>query len=342
MAKDFYAALGVSKTASEDEIKRAYRKLARTYHPDVKPGDAAAEEKFKEISQAYEVLSDTKKRKLYDTYGESGLREGFDPDAFRQYQRAGGGAGGVPPGFEEMFRGGGGGGGFSAGFDLGDILGSMFGGGGRAQSQAPGGGRAGSRAAGAAGATRGEDVTYPLKLTFEQSIEGITVDVTYRCKQAINGRLVEQPAELKVRIPAGAETGRRIRLKGKGHASAFGGEHGDLIIVLDVTPHAYFKVDGQNIVMDLPVTLAEAALGAQIEVPTLQGTARVTIPPSTSSGQRLRLRGKGVHGKDGDGDQILEIKIMLPPKLDDGSRKLVEQWAAQNPQPDVRAAWRER
>jgi DnaJ-class molecular chaperone len=336
MAKDLYAALGVSKTAADDEIKRAYRKLARTYHPDVKPGDASAEERFKEISHAYEVLSDEKKRKLYDSYGEAGLREGFDPDMFRYTQQRGAGGGNGASSYESMFGGG------AGGFDINDILGNMFGGGARSRGGAgpgagPGGRARGSSPGGATSATKGEDIAYTYHLTFEQALAGITADITYRCKHVQAGQLVEQPADLKVRIPAGAETGKRIRLKGKGDASAYGGERGDLVIELSVNPHPYFRVDGQNILMDLPVTLAEAALGAQVEVPTIHGVARVTVPPGTSSGQKLRLRGKGVQSKDGAGDQLVEVKIVLPPSLDAESRALIEKLTALNPQPDVRA-----
>ena len=328
MAKDFYSTLGVGRSASDDEIKKAYRKLARKHHPDVNDGNPKAEERFKEISHAYEALGDPKKRKLYDQFGEAGLREGFNPNAYQQYGgRGGGGRGG---GFESMFGGGGGG-----GFDLNDILGSMFGGG--RQAAGPAGGRGAPQ-----GGPKGEEITQKLFLDFEQAVEGLTSTINYRSYVPIgNNQLGEKARELKVRIPAGANTGRKLRLKGKGHASQQGGPPGDLVIEIEVRTHPHFKMDGRNILLTLPITIAEAILGAAIEVPTIHGSSRIKVPKNTSSGQKLRLRGKGIHNKAGKGDQIVELQIVVPKGLDDESKKLIERFTELNPQSDLRAALEE-
>ncbi|PYY48286.1 DnaJ C-terminal domain-containing protein [Curtobacterium sp. MCBD17_023] len=313
--KDFYAVLGVSKDASEADLKKTYRKLARQYHPDSNPGDAAAESKFKEISEAYSVLSDKEQRKEYDQVRAMGSGARFTS----------GGAGGQG-GFEDVFGGmfGGGGGGQRVRFGQGgaggfeDILGGMFGGGGFGQNS--GGFR------GFGGPTKGRDVTATTTLDFATAIAGDTVKLAQG-----NGRPVS------VRIPAGVADGQKIRLRGRGEQSPDGGEAGDLVVTVSVRKHPVFERDGQNLRVDVPVTFVEAALGATIQVPTLGGEpVKLRVAPGTPSGRVLRVKGRGVPGKNGTGDLLATVQVAVPSHLSDKARAALDALADALPDEDPR------
>lgn len=320
MEKDFYAALGVPKDADDAAIKKAYRKLARQYHPDQNPGDAAAEARFKEIGEAYAVLSDAKQREQYDAIramAGGGARFSAGP--------GGGGAAGFEDLFGGMFGGAGAPGGgrvrYSSGAQGGagfeDILGSMFGG-------AAGGQRFGG--AGFGGPQTGADVSATTTLPFRQAVEGSTVTFT------VDGRPVT------TRIPPGVREGQKIRLRGKGRPGPGGGPAGDLVVTVHVTPHPVFSVDGTNLRVTVPVTFAEAALGATIEVPTLDGaTVRVKVPAGTPSGRTLRVKGRGVQTAQATGDLLVTVQVVVPQKLSKAAREAVESFAAETDGQDVRA-----
>lgn len=301
--RDFYEVLGVSRSASQDEIRKAYKKLAKKFHPDVKPADPDAEKKFSEITEAYDALSDDAKRKAYDQFGHS----------------ARGGAGGGNP-----FQGFGGGGGGS--FDLDDILGGMFGGGGNPFG---GGGRRGQ-----ARTQKGQDAKAEITVPFIVAVEGGEHSVSLQ-----NGTKSER---LSVRIPAGIEDGQSIRLAGQGNPGSGGGPAGDLIVTVHIATHPWFRRDGQNLLVDVPISPSEAALGAKVDVPTLtEGTVVLTVPPGTSSGAKLRLRGKGVlNHKTGDrGDQFVVLKISVPKDLSEEARALYEKLAELNPRDPREGLW---
>ncbi|HJT77731.1 MAG TPA: J domain-containing protein [Gemmataceae bacterium] len=312
MPRDYYDTLGVKRDASEEEIKKAYRKLARQYHPDRNPGDKQAEANFKEVQDAYDVLSDKAKRAQYDQFGFVGPGAGF---AGAGGPRGGGGPGnytfhfgGGPEGFEgqgmdpeqaaelfsQLFGNRGGGGGGMGGFaDLFNRRGRA--GGGRHARPEP--------------ATH--DVEAEVSVPFVTAATGGTVDL----------RVGDH--ELGVKIPAGVESGKTLRLPGQ----APGG--GNLLLKLRVEPHPYFRREGNNVILEVPLALPEAVLGTRVDVPTLDGTKlTVKVPPGTSSGARLRLRGKGIKG----GDQYIEIKVAVPAPKDDRSRELIEEFARLNPQ----------
>jgi molecular chaperone DnaJ len=323
--KDFYAALGVPKDADQAAIKKAYRKMARQYHPDQNPGNAAAEARFKEIGEAYAVLSDTEQKQQYD--------------AIRSM--AGGGA---------RFAGGPGGG--AAGFE--DVFGSMFGGGaGAGRAGGPGGPRvqyqqtggfedilgqmfgagAGRRPAGFGGPQqqRGADIQHKATLSFRAAVQGTTVELT------VDGR------DLTARIPAGVHEGQKIRLRGQGRPGLGGGPAGDLLIQIHVEPHPVFTVDGANLRMNLPVTFAEATLGTTVEVPTLSGeTVRLKVPAGTPSGRTLRIKGRGVATAKHTGDLLVTVQVVVPQKLSRAQKKALEEFAADVDGEDVRAGLRER
>ncbi|GAA2518167.1 DnaJ C-terminal domain-containing protein [Rarobacter incanus] len=311
--KDFYAALGVSKDADQSTIKKAYRKLARKYHPDQNPGDAVAEAKFKDISEAYTVLSDAKERKQYDAVRQmagGGPRFAAGPGG------AGAGAGGFEDFLGGMFGGGGGGGNVrfstSGGGGFEDILGGMFGGGGNGFRGAP-------------MARPGRDLSARTRLPFRQAVEGSTVTL------GVDGKPV------KVRIPAGVHDGQKIRLRGKGGPGSNGGPAGDLIISVDVEPHPVFTMDGRNLRLTVPVTFAEAALGATIELPTLDGKmVKVKIAPGTPSGRVLRVKGRGIATSKGAGDLLGTVQIVVPQNMDEATRTAVQQFAAATADTDVR------
>lgn len=320
LEKDFYAVLGVAKDADAATIKKAYRKLARTMHPDHNPGDAKAEAKFKEVGEAYAVLSDPDQRQQYDQ-----LRAMTGGARF-QAGGAGGSAGGA--GFEDLFGGmfGGGagapggsrvrfgnGGGASAGGGFEDILGGLFGG---------GGGGFGGQTRG----RRGTDLSAVTTLPFRQAVEGSTVSL------GVEGRTV------KARIPAGVRDGQKIRLRGKGRPGEGGGPAGDLEVTVKVSPHPVFALDGNNLRVTLPVTFDEAALGAQVQVPTLDGgTVTMKIPAGTPSGRTLRVKGKGITTPAGVGDLLVTVQVVVPQRLDGAAKEAVEAFRAATGGQDPRA-----
>jgi molecular chaperone DnaJ len=310
--KDYYAILGLKKTASSEDVRKAFRKLARKYHPDVNPGDRKAEEKFKELSEANEILSDPKKRKIYDQLGF--YSENIDPKAAQAYAQAGGGAGaGAPfggfggqgPGGQRVefdfrnfdFGGGGGGqahGGRGASFR--DIFSGIFGGG-VAQEPATHG---------------GTDVEYTVQVPFWESIRGGEMKLNIQ-RPSVNGRMMAEPVSF--RIKAGTRNGQRIRLAGKGNPGMRGGKPGDLYLIVRIGSHPLFQREADDIHIALPVLPWEAALGAKVEVPTIDGRAVLRIPPGTQTGQKLRMREKGVPSATRPGiigDQIVEIRIVVP------------------------------
>lgn len=301
---DLYEVLGVSRDASEDEIKRAYRKLAKKHHPDHNPDDPAAEEKFKEVQHAYSILRDKEKRAKYDQFGEVGAGD-FQTNASGQkvYTWGGGSQVNVED-LEDLFSAFGGGGGSNP-FE------SLFGrrGAGRRQNRAP---------------VRGQDVYRRINLSFEQAIRGVTIEVDIHGKE--NGR---QRQTLEVVIPPGVEEGRRIRVRGKGQPGSRGGAAGDLYLICSVRPHLFFTRSGRDVILELPVTVCEAAMGAQVDVPTLDGPVTLTIPPGTSSGAKLRLRGRGApaNGVAPAGDQIVTVQIVVPKKLTAEQTELFESLA---------------
>lgn len=298
--RDYYEALGVPRDATENQIRVAYRKLARENHPDVNK-DPDAEDRFKEVSEAYEVLRDPEKRKAYDQFGAN-WRAGQDVSGEPGF---GGGAGGGPGGVHVDFGEDGG--------DFSDFFENLFGHGGAA-----GGG--GSRRAGYASMPmRGPDYEAALDLTLEEAAAGGTRSMSFT-----DGKSYD------VAIPVGIHDGQRIRLAGEGGAGANGGPAGDLFLRVHILPHRTFKVDGQNLTVDLPISPAEAALGATVPVPTLGGSATVRIPAGTSSGRKLRLRGKGMpSGRSEErGDLLAAVKIVIPKDLSDRERELYEQLAA--------------
>jgi molecular chaperone DnaJ len=369
---DYYEVLGVRRNAPVKDIRQAYRKLARKYHPDLNPGDKRAEEKFKQIQEAYEVLSDPKKRQMYD-------RLGFYSENYQ---------GGPPPGTAPEGRG--------VHFDFGgfdfdqmggtsfrDLFGQFFRGA-RAATQAP------------ERAERGEDLEYQIRVRFWDAVRGavkkLTVSRLVSChacrgtgaaggsKQSCtacggSGRVMQHAGGMRfqmtcgacggtgktgticracggegraavaesidVRIPAGVGTGSRVRVPGHGNAGKLGGPPGDLYIIMEVEPHAFFERRGDNIYTAVPITISEASLGTKIEVPTIDGRALLRIPPGTSSGQRFRLRGKGVASarRSGQrGDQFVEVKIVVPRPVDERVRKLLrelEELAPEDPRRDL-------
>ena len=290
--KDLYAALGVTKSASADDIRRAYRKLAREHHPDVNPGDKASEDRFKEISAAYDVLSDDKKRKAYDEFGEDSLKGGFDPDKARAYSqwRNTRQQGGSP--FEREV----------VDFDLGDLA-DLFGG--RARAGRGGGGPGfGGFGGYGRGPMKGQDVRAHVDLDFRQAIDGLEVSVGVPSSSGTE--------QVKVRIPPGADHKSTLRVAGKGAPGPGGGPRGDLVIETRVKPHPHIRREGLDLHMTLPVTLAEAYAGAQVDVPTFDGPVKVRVPPRSQSGQRLRLKEKGVARKKKRGDLYLELAVRVP------------------------------
>jgi curved DNA-binding protein len=313
--RDLYAVLGVARDADAETLRKAYRKLARRYHPDVNPGDKSAEDKFKQISEAYDVLSDATKRRNYDEFGEISLQGGFDAEQARRAREAFGarfGTGEGPGAGYRTFRGGEA---FEFG-DLDDLLG-RFGFGGRGAS---------GRAAG----LRGADVEATLELDFLEAARGGEKRISLQLAGE-DGRLRSET--LTVRIPPGVADGGRIRLRGKGGPGLGGGPAGDLWAHVRVRPHPVFRRDGRNVSIDVPVTVAEAVRGAKIEVPTLDGRATLTVPPGTDSGQKLRLRGKGIPDPAGGepGDLYVVIQIRVPKAADAAALEHADALAAAGP-----------
>lgn len=399
--KDYYEILGVKKSASADEVRKAFRKLARKYHPDVNPGDKSAEEKFKAISEANDVLSDPKKRKIYDQVGF--YSDNIDPATAEAYARAGAsGGGGFQGGFPGAQQGGQGGVHFDfGGFDFSDFVNNA----GASQRTSRGGSGSfrdifsgifgGARGAAAAeeGPEPGTDLEYQVSVPFWTAIRGGVMrlniqrqDVCPQCRgqgeleaagkcpecngtgqiTQTGGRMkfnvqcprchgtgknlsmcptchgegtVSKTEPLEVRIKAGTRDGQRIRLPGKGNAGAHGGAPGDLYVIIRTENHPVFHRDGDDISLAVPVSATEAALGAKIEVPTIDGRALLKIPPGTQSGQKLRLREKGVPSATRDGvrgDEIVEITVTVPMPRDERTKELLRELAKLNPE-DPRA-----
>ena len=404
--KDYYAILGVKKNASAEDIRKAFRKLARKYHPDVNPGNRAAEEKFKQISEANDVLSDPKKRKIYDQLGF--YSDNIDPAAAEAYARGGGfgagGFGGFPGGgagggqrpqdipvdfggfdFSDVFEGAAGGkrqrGGGGTSFR--DIFSSIFSRGGTAAQEQP---------------EPGTDLEYQVTVPFWDAIRGGVVRLTAPhaqscahcqgrgymqgtqtcpecggkgtvtqvsgamrfnlqcprcggtgktrtvCNVCHGSGLVQQNEPLEVRIKPGTRDGQRIRLAGKGNAGTNGGPPGDLYIVIRTGSHPVFRREADDIYITVPITLTEAALGAKVEVPTIDGRALLRIPPGTQSGQKLRLREKGVPSATHEGvrgDEIVEIKIVPPKVQDERSKEILRELAKLNPEDPRTDLWRQ-
>jgi molecular chaperone DnaJ len=311
--KDFYKVLGVAKDVSESDLKKTYRKLARQYHPDSNAGDAKAEARFKEISEAYSVLSDPEQRTEYDQVRAMGSGARFTSGA-------GGGQGGFEDVFGSMFGGGNRRGGASYqqnGFE--DLLGGMFGGGGF--------GRTSGGYQGYGGPTRGRDLSASTTLDFLTAINGDTISL-----QPSGGKVI------KVKVPAGVSDGQKIRLKAKGEPSPDGGEAGDLVLTVTVRKHPVFERDGLNLRVDVPVTFVEAALGATVEVPTLGGDpVRLRVAAGTPSGRVLRVKGRGVATPKGTGDLLASVHVAVPSHLSDSARKNLEAFAESMPKENPRA-----
>ena len=295
MNKDLYNILGISKTASDSEIKSAYRKLARKYHPDLNKDNPAAAEKFKEVSCAYDILGDKEKRKKYDN-------NEIDADG----KPTGFGAGFGGQGGSYSYTGDnpfGGAGGFDFSSIFGDDIFSQFSGG-AGGFQGFGGGRSRPR--------KGQDISYSLQIDFLSAARGDEKTVLIQGKS------------INVKIPAGSQDGQTLRLKGVGYPSLNGGENGDVLITLRVSGHPYFCADGKNINLELPISLKEAVLGAKVTVPTINGKVAVNIPPYSSSGSKLRLKGQGIKTKSGQGDEIVTLKIVAPQKKSKELEKLLQ------------------
>ena len=292
MNKDLYQVLGVSKTASEAEIKSAYRKLARKYHPDLNKDDKSAAEKFKEISNAYDIIGNAEKRKKYDNneIDAEGKPTGFGAG----FGGAGGGYGGENP-FAGGFRSGGFDG--AQGFDFSSIFGNDF----FSQFAGGAGGGYSTRSAG----RKGQDVSYNMRVSFLDAANGVEKQVNLGGKN------------INVKIPAGMQSGQTMRLKGLGGAGLNGGANGDVLITVNVEDHPYFKSENLNILLDLPISIKEAIKGAKITVPTINGKVAVTVPPMSSSGEKLRLKGKGIKTAKACGDQIVNLQIVMPKNKSD-------------------------
>jgi len=395
--KDYYGVLGVKKTASTEDIRKAFRKLARKYHPDVNPGDKSAEEKFKQISEAHDVLSDPKKRKIYDQVGF--YSDNIDPATAEAYAR-GGGAGfggfpgqdrgqaqGVPFDFGGFDFSDAGEAGARRGGSFRDIFSNIFSGGGR-----------GGFATEEEQPERGSDIEYQVRVGFWDAIRGTVLklniarrDVCSNChgngyitssgtcpqcggKGQVTqtaGRMkfnvqcprchgtgknvsvcsvcggegtLERTEPLEVRIKPGTRDGQRIRIAGKGNAGTMGGPPGDIYIIVRAGEHPVFRRDGDDIHVTVPITVSEAALGAKVEVPTIDGRSLLRIPPGTESGQKLRLREKGVPSATHEGtrgDEIVEVKIVAPFPQDERSREILREFAKLNPEDPRAELWKQ-
>lgn len=307
--KDYYSLLNVARSATADEIKKAYRKLAMQYHPDKNPGDKKAEEKFKEFSEAYEVLSDPKKREMYDQFGHAGAQGGF------------GGTGG-PFGGAGGFGGFGGAGGAGQGQDpfqdiFGDVFSEIFGA--RGYGGGPGAGTGGPRRR----QQKGSDLRYTLNIAFEESALGTEKVISFVRQRG--GK--DETAKMAVNVPAGVKEDQRLKLAGEGDSPAGGGPAGDLYVIIKIQDHPLFKRQENDILMDLPVTYTDAILGTSVEIPTLSGKAVIRIPPGTHTGQTFRLKGKGFPkiGGFGSGDMMVRLIVDTPEKISNRQKELLEE-----------------
>lgn len=311
---DYYQTLGISKGANDDEIKRAYRRLAKQYHPDVNKGEKASEERFKDISEAYSVLSDKEKRKQYDMFGSGAFQGGFDPS-----QSGGRWSSGAPGGgFRYETSGDMGGMG-----DLGDIFGELFNMGGFTRSA--GRKRPQGRANSYSAKVDGGDTYANLEIDFEDALKGISKKMSIRRGSEADN--------ITVKIPAGVDNGSKVRIKGKGHPGQAGGKAGDLYLNIRVNPHKVFWREGADILVEVPISIYEAILGGKIEVPTVVGSAKMSIPAGTKGGQKFRIKGQGapIIGKKTKGDQYAIIQIVPPTKLDKETKKIFEDLAKTSP-----------
>lgn len=337
--QDYYDILGVSRSASQDEITSAYRKLARKYHPDVNKS-SEAEDRFKKIGEAYEVLKDPEKRKKYDALGEN-WKAGDDfspPPGWEQYTRGTGGFGngGVRFDFND-FGDGGGFGGFS------DFFETLFGGGlggfsgfggfggdsagtGSSRTGRTGGSRTGGGSRGGGASRKGQDQEAEIVINLEDAYKGGKKSITLQYQEQDGTGAVQQKSKnFEVTIPPGITDGKKLRLHGQGGVSPMGGQKGDLYLKVRIAPHSVFQVIGSDLETDVPITPWEAALGAKINVPLVDGTASVTLPPGTQSGKRLRLKGKGLSKSGGQkGDLYAVIQIKVPETLSPKERELFE------------------
>ncbi len=311
-AKDYYKTLGVSRNASKEDIKKAYRELARKYHPDLNPNDKNAEEKFKEIQEAYEVLSKDDKRKQYDTFGSTG----FGPGGF------GGRPGGQ--GFSGGYRYTGGFGGFD------DVFRDIFGFGGASRgSRRAGGDPFSDIFSHTEDFSTTKDVEHEVVVDFFTAINGGNKEINISSRDAM-GRTTSE--RISVKIPAGITEGSKVRVAGKGEQDRTG-RRGDLLLKVKISPHPVFRREKDDIYIDLPVTMYEAGLGAEVNVPTLEGSASVVVPPGIKNGTKLRLKNKGIkNARTGKkGDQYVVIKIEMPPKIDKDLEKKLQEIKSNNP-----------
>jgi molecular chaperone DnaJ len=331
MTRDYYDVLGVKSSASDAEIRAAYKRLARKHHPDMNSGSKSAEESFKDISEAYQVLGDPQKRRQYDALramGGSSRGFGYGPGGPSGPHAGRGASGGFGPGGVDFS---------SFGFeDLGGIFSDLFGRG----------------SPGSAGPRRGIDLEYEASIDFDEAVRGTTITIPLArnvtcptcegtgvvggsgrssggtaCRRCGGEGTVRSSDTIHARIPAGAEDGSKVRVAGAGEAGRMGGPPGDLYVVMRVRPHRYFRREGDDILLDVPLSFAEAALGAKVSVPTLSGHSTLTVPAGTRSGQRFRLRGKGVPAREGrgQGDQIVVVAIVPPRKLEARTRDLLKE-----------------
>jgi DnaJ-class molecular chaperone len=294
MAEDLYSTLGVPKTASAEDITKAYRKLAKKLHPDLNPGDKAAEEKFKKVTSAYDILGDAEKRGRYDR-GEIDA-SGQETPQQRYYREYAGGEDGAryrsTAGFEDI-------GAFS------DLFGDLFG-----ERGGMRGGRGGARFS-----MRGSDSQYRLDVDFLDAVNGTKTRIT-----------LPDGGTLDVNIPPGVTDGQALRLRGKGNPGIGEGEPGDALIEIHVRPNPVFKREGNDIVVEVPITFDEAVLGGKIEVPTIGGRVFATVPPGSNTGQTLRLKGRGIKTKGSAGDQLVKLSVVLPDRIDDDLKRFAETW----------------
>ena len=317
--RDYYEVLEVSRDATPDQIKKAYRTLARKYHPDVNPGDKTTEARFKEVQSAYDVLSDPEKRALFDRHGMAAFQAGHGPAGPRsgasEWAAQHGAADYSTIDLGDLFGQAGMAGADIGGEESGGLFEELLG---RVRGGRPGGRRSGPRP--------GRTTEASLSIPFETAVRGGETTVSL---QRSNG----QVENLAVKIPAGIETGAKLRLRGRGEPGSHGAAAGDLVVTVGVEPHRYFEREGHDLTVEVPVTLGEAVLGARIDVPTLDGLRTLPIPAGTSSGRRLRLRGQGVpaRGSQAAGDLFVVLKVVVPKNVDDESQRLIREFEEKNP-----------